>query len=392
MLPVSFPHESPPLRSHLRALRRAALVALLATACLAPPPPIVVDTPFGAVRAESAEKAEEVADLLEELAPRVRAVLPGSQKRAIDVWVQNELRVYRSQRRPETVRGFTLLADEFDARRIHLQEDGQSAWYLSHELVHALIGESWRPLPGILEEGLGDVIAEALNPDFESHIRAHRLLNAASVVGGFDVTIAFVEPQEDVHPLDWPRREQTVRVRSLGEESPSDLRALLSTSRPDLHRKWPEIPEALYGFAWLVTSRIVERHGLEGLHELCLRATREGYELVPIDWLADAAGIDFDRLDPTFLGTCFGRREMVSAAYLQTEIFIEIALGLFRPLQPVYRRGTLTRMRPTFVLADGSELPFRAVRPLQYGIYAAWRMPERDERASAVLAGARTGR
>ena len=134
-------------------MRRLLPILLLASglgSCLAPPPPIVVETPFGMVRASSADKAAEIATLLRRLAPQVRALLPGSQDRPIDVWVQENLRVYRFQERPRSVRGFTLLSGEFDAKRIHLQESGQSPWYLAHELVHALIGPSWHTLPGIL--------------------------------------------------------------------------------------------------------------------------------------------------------------------------------------------------------------------------------------------------
>ena len=164
--------------SRLWGLARVLALGLFATGCLAPPPPILVETPYGHVRADTREKASEVAQLLREYAPQVRSLLPGSQTRAVDVWVQDELRVYRHTSRPESVRGFTLLADEFEAKRIHLQSSGQSAWYLSHELVHALVDTTWKPLPGILEEGLADVVAEILNPDQANHIRAHRLLNA----------------------------------------------------------------------------------------------------------------------------------------------------------------------------------------------------------------------
>ena len=45
------------------------------SACLAPPPPIVVETPFGDVHADSERKASEVAELLERLAPEVQAIL-----------------------------------------------------------------------------------------------------------------------------------------------------------------------------------------------------------------------------------------------------------------------------------------------------------------------------
>ena len=160
MTPKPFPKPRRLERCSHRARASLCALGLLASSCLAPPPPIVVETAYGDVRARTPATAEEVAHLLEGLAPRVQELLPGSQDRPVDVWVQQELRVHRFHKRPESVRGFTLLSNEFEARRIHLQEAGQSPWYLGHELVHALIDRSWAPLPGILEEGLADAIAE----------------------------------------------------------------------------------------------------------------------------------------------------------------------------------------------------------------------------------------
>jgi len=334
----------------------------------------VVETPYGAVRADSPAKAEEIAGLLEELAPRVQAVLPGSQARPVEIWVQDVLRVYRFNTRPVSVRGFTLLSDEFHAKRIHLQEEGQSPWYLSHELVHALVDSSWRPLPGILEEGLGDVVAEILNPTYASHIRAHRLLNASGFTGGLELTIAYSRPEENRPSRSWDRLTETTRIQVTESLPPETVVRLLGASRSDLHRGWNEIPESFYGIAWLVTARIVERIGLVGLHELCLRATAEGYALIPIEWLLEAAELDLERLDPSFLASCFGPSEMRAAAYLQAESIAEIAIRLLKP----YRNGFRSRssmfsyVRPSFLLPDGSEVRLRSVGSLMDEIYRRW--------------------
>ena len=378
---------------HTRSAVLACVFALLASACLAPPPPIVVDTPFGSVRASSEAKAEEVAGLLEELAPRVQELLPGSQEREIDVWVQDELRVYRFHKRPESVRGFTLLSDEFHAKRIHLQEDGQSPWYLAHELVHALIGPSWRTLPGILEEGLSDVVAEELNPNYADHIRAHRLLNASAVTGGFYVRITYSHPDPNLRPREWRRRESASRVQTAESIPLATIQELFTTPRSELHRRWPEIPEAFYGFSWLVVSRITERHGLHGLHRLCEQAESEGLELVPAEWLFAAADIDPDELGPSFLTSCFGRGEMLAAANLQPDLFTELAFDLLRPIQAnLSPRDLLRFVNPAFRLDDGSELRFRFIYPLRDGIYRAWRDARRRTAEASGGSGDRVAR
>ncbi len=351
--------------------RTAPVLAAVAglSACLAPPPPIVVETPYGEVRAESEHTADEFADLLQRLAPEVQRILPGSLKRPIDVWIQDEPRVWRFHPRPESVRGFTLLADEFDARRIHLQADGQSPWYLSHELVHALIDRSWTPLPGILEEGLGDVVAERLNPDFGGHIRSHRLLNASSFSGGFTVEIAYRTPDASGASGEGPRTTRRVLVET-GDSLPFELwDDLLGASRNELHQRWPEIPEPLYGMAWFLVERIVERRGFEGLHELCLAATRQGHPIVPRAWLYEAAEFDPSSFDADFLSQCFGRREFLRAVYLQPEAFGAAALEVLDPLrEAVGQRNLFFTARPVFVLADGREIPLGLIGPIREAI------------------------
>jgi hypothetical protein len=364
-------------------MRRSLLFlasALSCVGCLAPPPPIVVETPFGDVRAASAHRASEVAELLERLAPEVRSLLPGVQERPVDVWVQEELSVYLFRRRPESVRGFTLLEGEFDAKRIHLQEGGQSPWYLAHELVHALIGPTWAPLPGILEEGLGDVVAEALNPEYQNHIRSHRLLNASAFTGGLALEVLYREPSQDRPWREWPERRVEERLQ-LWEPLPAGtLERLLVTPRGELHQRWTDIPECFYGISWLIVSRIVERVGLEGLHRLCLEASAQGLELVPLEWLSAAAEIDLAHMDPAFLASCFDRPTLQTALYLQPEPFAELALRSLAPLrEQVSFRGLFRYARPLFLLPDGSEVPLGYyIGPLYSVMRSGW--SERGER------------
>jgi hypothetical protein len=352
-------------RARLAARLAPGGLALLAPGCLAPPPPIVVETPYGEVRADTESTAGQFAELFERLAPEVQRILPGASKRMIDVWIQDEPRVWRFHSRPESVRGFTLLASEFDARRIHLQADGQSPWYLSHELVHALIDKSWAPLPGILEEGLGDVVA--VNPDFAGHIRSHRLLNASSFSGGIRIEIAYRAPLRDgADGSEGPRVSRRVLVET-GERLPFEQwDEVLGASRAELHQRWPEIPEPLYGMAWFLVDRIVERRGLDGLHELCLRATAEQHALVPRDWLYAAAGLDPQGFDPDFLAACFGRRDFLRAVYLEPEAFGVAALEVLDPLRAeLGSKSLFYTARPTFVLADGREIPLGLVGPVR---------------------------
>jgi hypothetical protein len=355
-----------------------ALASAFLVACLAPPPPIVVETPFGAVRAASRGKADEVANLLVRLAPEVKAILPGSQDRPIDVWVQDRLAVYLFHERPDSVRGFTLLDDEFEAKRIHLQESGQSPWYLAHELVHALIGPSWAPLPGILEEGLGDVIAEHLNPEYEEHIRSHRLLNASAFTDGIALDVVHRVPGDGPWRA-WPETVTRGRLRVGPTVSSATLGELLRTPRSELHRRWADIPESFYGISWLIVARLTERVGLEGIHALCRRAREAGLELVPVAWLEEAAGFDFDQLDAEFLASCFDRRSLQTALYLQPEAFAEVVVDALGPLHGQIGFADMhRRVRPTFRLTSQSSVQVGASNgPVFRALRQAWQtLPE----------------
>jgi hypothetical protein len=363
----------------------AASMAVLAAGCLAPPPPIVVETPFGEVRAASASKASEVAELLERLAPEVKAMLPGAQDRPVDVWVQDELAVYLFHKRPESVRGFTLLENEFEAKRIHLQESGQSPWYLAHELVHALIGPSWAPLPGILEEGLGDVIAESLNPEYEEHIRSHRLLNASAFTGGIELEVVYRQPDPGT-ARSWSLVRQPGVLRLGTPVPPGTLADLLRTPRSALHERWADIPESFYGISWLIVSRAEERIGLMGLHDLCTRASAAGLELVPIAWLEEAADLRLDQLDAAFLASCFDRRAMQTALFLQPEAFAELLIDSLLPLHGRLGFGDLfRRARPAIRLANQSEVQVGTYSgPVYRAMRHGWQtLPERATATTA---------
>jgi len=376
----------------LRNLGLSLLVVTSASACLAAPPPIGVDTPYGQVRAETEVWADEIAGLLRLLAPRVQEMLPGSLERPVDVWVQRKLRIYENGERAANVRGFTLLLDEFQAERIHLQEGGQPGWYLAHELVHALIGPTWRPLPGILEEGLGDVLAERLNPHCSAHIRAHRLLNASVLTGGLDVRVSYSVPEQGVDVDDWERRVGETRVNGSGGVPTSVIRELLTSSRRDLHARWSEIPESFYGLAWLIASRIVERHGLEGMHELCLDATREGHELVPLDWILSAAELDLERMDAVFLASCFGRSEMRAATRMRAGLFADGLVDLLADYDERFAtpRSLLYWMDPAIRLTDGDDVHMRRIRALSDAIERGW-TDERSRLDGALISRAPAG-
>jgi hypothetical protein len=345
---------------------------LLLGACAATPPPVAVETPFGVVRAETEDKAVEVAGLLEDLAPRVQEVLPGTCDRPIDVWVQKILRDGSHGERAEGVKGFTLLSGDFHAKRIHLLEDGELSWYLAHELVHAQLDSTWRTLPGLLEEGLGDVVAEMLNEEHAERIRAHRLFTSSGFFGGVLFHLAYQKADAPEGSTAWI--EAPIRIEVLGEAVDTDVHQLLSLSRHSLRKVYREVPEPFYGLAYLVVSRIVERQGLEGLYALCEQADERKLEVVPVDELLAAADLDPREFDPEFLSSLFGEDETRQLLLMQPELFAETVVSYFRAnLGDVSPRTLLYRVNPSLRTADGELVRLRTLWPVRRKLVELWR-------------------
>lgn len=280
------PDRTPSRPTHPGTVLGAILLILL-VGCQAVPPAHRVPTELGAVRADELARAQELAAALTELAPRVAELLPASRPRPVDVWVQEEPRLFRfGKPAHQEADGFWALGP----RRIHLREGADDLRRtLAHELTHAFLGREWEALPGTLEEGLCDLLSALAVPEGALRMRAGRLSAAAFCLGGLALRIEVGAPgPSSPQGLDLAYAATVVLEGLLDEPlSPWDVfreRAGLSTARMGPARK-----KALYGLAYLVVVRASERIGLEGLLELCRRARAEGLARVPEAWLLEAA-------------------------------------------------------------------------------------------------------
>ncbi|MDP7573020.1 MAG: hypothetical protein QF391_15570, partial [Myxococcota bacterium] len=258
-------------------------------ACHAIPPAAGVEASHGAVRAATPERAEEVATMLDALLPRVTAMIPDSRARHVEVWVQQTPRLYRF---------WTTSNEEADGfwaagpGRIHLRETGTGLERtLAHELVHATLGESWKHLPGTLEEGVCDWVSTRLCPLNASRLRAGRLSAACFATGGMELDVELLIPGAPDTLAIEVGYSASILLRG-EKEVPFDplrvfdVRAGMSDSDLSAARK-----KAYYGVAFLIVDRITERTGLEGIHTLCQRAQAQGMDEVPPEWFLTAAGL-----------------------------------------------------------------------------------------------------
>lgn len=288
-------HALSPLQKRPRPHSRLPLCLTLGIAalasCHAPAPASRATSLYGDVRADSQLIADRVADMVDELHPKVLETLPESVERSLDVWVQETPTLYRfTSSAYEEADGFWAETPS----RIHLRRDADDLRRtLAHELTHAALGPSWHVLPGTIEEGLCDLVSVELCPEGASLMRAGRLSAAAFALGGLELELELEVPRRDgsLPGLSYIARIllQSNTTEGIRPLDVFDVRAGLSSTKMHSTDK-----KAYYGLSYVVVDRIVSRRGIAGLHALCLRARELSLEEVPTSWLVEAAGLDED--------------------------------------------------------------------------------------------------
>lgn len=328
------------LKTRISGLSAVSLLAgLLASGCAVLPPSARYDSPAGTVRADEAGQAALVASQLEDLHPQVRALLPDTLQRDFEVWVQQEPRMYLfAGPSYEEADGFWAEGPS----RIHLRASAASIERtLAHELVHASLGDTWRFLPGTLEEGLCDWVSAQLVPAGAAEMRAGRLSAASFATGGLEFDVELNAPA--TLGIDVSVGARVLLTGGVGShltpEQVFTVRAGLSTTRLDSGAK-----KAFYGLSYLIVERVIERRGITGLHGMCLQAEREGLDEIPTEWLLRAAGLEDLNSE--------GWRAAIQSALGPEEV------RLLVHAYPELLRGTLERF---FDDLEGSEEDLRLV-------------------------------
>ncbi len=348
-----------------------------AFACAAPAPLSTRATPVGLVRADDEATADRYAALLEHLHPRVQQILPDALERPTELWVQDVLRRDRHEEHRSDAMGFTILGRNLEPGRIHLRANASyPTWYLAHELVHGLMGPSWAPLPGVLTEGLCDALAARVSPEVNSVIRTHRALHAGLYFGDMRYRIGYT------HPASGEERRADVTYAYANDPAEHDPEDLLTRSRRSFH-SLNAVPATYYGLGFVFVERVLNRIGIDGLHELCLEATRAGHAVVPERWLLDAAGFESIADWPLAIADVMGRDETERIAGTMPALFSDLTLRVFaQRFGHLSLDAFLTSANPRLHLRDGTVVPVSELDPVCFELEAAW--PGSDAVVSAA--------
>lgn len=263
-----------------------ALLVVSLAACATPRPPELPFTaavPSGVVHASNSENAQRIADLLKELSIAVHSALPGGEAQRVDVRLVAKME-------HENWGGATYTTGA--GHWIELPDvEPNDRWKatLVHELVHFQLGPDWSTLPGVLEEGLCDAIAQRVVPSVAALERAeYAVMLATAVDGGLRFQAPMIRGHGSSASFGAELANYSVNAPIEFDELPTFEQALRYESS-DLE---PIRARGVRGVLDALGYTLVSRIGVERLHELCLRAKILRLHIVPYGWLYQAAGID----------------------------------------------------------------------------------------------------
>lgn len=215
--------------------------------------------------------------------------LPGLTRPEICVWIQAEVDAGWNTPRSPGRTAFALDLDQGRSWRIHVQEV-DFEYSLVHELVHARLSEDWDPLPAALEEGLCDLMA--VRRSGSPRERFGRI--AAMVSTPPREAILTYRTQGAEGALDNTLTLRFAALEAAADRSRLSPQQILSEREGRRERLKLEDLEYLYGLGYLIVERIVERHGIESLHQMCRRAVLQQRALLAPQEILRAAGLDSD--------------------------------------------------------------------------------------------------
>lgn len=227
------------------------------------------------VHAESPELARRIAQAVERSMPTIQTLGSLANRESGHIYVRCQLE--------GGIDGTTHLWPNRASIDLLVQPGfGSVDALVAHELTHYWLGPTWRRLPGVVEEGLCEVVADQVDPESAPARRAWHAAHLMSAIadgvrlelpvwidGRLTVTGGRIWRTLDKSQLHLDDRALQLSLEQLASFSSANRSALTS-------------------FGYLLASRI----GIDRLHEMCLDAEHTGLDTVMATSMFEAAALD----------------------------------------------------------------------------------------------------
>lgn len=259
---------------------------LLFGACaVARVPPHAASSRFGVVHAADPDTAQEYARLLDDVAPFVARALPGLEVEPVDLRVVAEVSVtFNTSSSCEFLgAAFERGSEKWIEIRAELELISRRS-VLAHELVHRWLGPAWSTLPPALEDGLADVIGDAIRGDESPRQRMRSFVTCWITLNG-ELTV-----DRNGMPVDPQGLPFAVTFRANIERlAPSEILDVMGRDLTGYHAL--EDPRR-FAVVAVLSRRLLSRLSVDQLFEACRTAAEEGRTRVPLERIFELARID----------------------------------------------------------------------------------------------------
>ena len=259
---------------------------LLLPACVAPRvPPGSATSRFGVVHAADADTAKEYARLLDDVAPFVAAALPGLVVEPVDLRVVQGISETaeispHSEFAGAAFEGGTMRWVEI---RSDLEPDARRG-VLGHELVHRWLGPAWDTLPPALEDGLAEIVNDAIRGEEPPRERMLKFI-ACWLTLNRDLTL-----DQNAAPAPPDAEPFTVTFHAnIRRLEPADIVDVMSRDLEGYHTLSDPRHFAVVA---ILARRLLSRISVDQLFEACQVAAEEGWPRVPVRRIFEMARID----------------------------------------------------------------------------------------------------
>ena len=274
-------------KTPMRTTRTATWIPfLLLAACAAPRiPPHSALSRFGVVHASDPGTAREYARLLDDVAPFVERALPGLEVEPVDLRVVPGVSETDniSPHSPFAGAAFEGGSAKWIEVRSDLPPDARGA-VLGHELVHRWLGPTWDTLPPALEDGLADVVGDAIRGEEPARERMLAFLACWLTLNG-DLTL-----DRHAAPASPDSEPFTVTFHSnIARLAPADILDVMNRNLNGYHAL--EDPRH-FAVVAILARRVMSRITVDQLYEACQVAAEEGWIRLPMSRVFALARID----------------------------------------------------------------------------------------------------